>query len=483
MREQKSIYYQDGYLTVFLSLILSIMISLCLLLVLGARENTRRMEIECVTDIGMNNILAEYHRELMYRYDLFFIDTSYGSAYADYAQTEGHLLNYLRYNLGSEEIFLPFLYRNLLKLKVDSVEFTQVSAASDEGGAVLRRQAVEVMYQRYGVAYLQQLESWFNEIRECDLNTTDVLAKQQQACRELEEWNGSVITINGVEQTLQVENPVARACTFWEAGILNYVTEDMENLSTLQIPAGSRLSDRDLLRGTGMNAAVEFEDNWWQQLIFHEYIMAYTGHYSAERDGSFLQYQTEYIIAGQDNDLENLKSVVDAIFGIRAAANLLYLLSDAEKMEITELLAYGFATLLTVPELEPVFQIVLVLTWALAESLYDVSALLKGERVPLFKSAGDWHYSLEEILNFGGVTDDNNRDSGLAYEDYLRLFLMLQDKGTTTYRLMDIMEMDIRRTPGNQYFRLDGCIDSLTAVIEYSGKDGKTYTITRSYGY
>lgn len=483
MWERKDICYQDGYLTVFLSLVLSVMISLCLLLVLGARENTRRMEIECVTDIGLNNILAEYHRELMRRYDLFFIDTSYGSSYADYAQTEGHLFNYLKQNLGSEEIFLPFLYRNLLKLKVDSVELTQVSAASDEGGAVLRRQAVDVMYQRFGAAYLQQLQNWLEEIQEYELNTTDVLARQQQACRELETWNGSVITVNGVEQTLQVENPVAKACTFWEAGILNYVAEDIEKLSMQQIPSGSRLSDRDLLSGTGMNTAVEFEDNWWQQLIFHEYIMAYTGHYGAEREESFLQYQTEYIIAGQDNDLENLKSVVDAIFGIRAAANLLYLLSDEEKMEITELLAYGFATLLTVPELEPVFQIVLVLTWALAESLYDVSALLNGERVPLFKSAGDWHYSLEEVLSFGGVTDGDTGDSGLAYEDYLRLFLMLQDKRITTYRLMDIMEMDIRLTPGNQYFRMDGCIDSLTAVIEYSGKDGKTYSISRNYGY
>ena len=74
----------DGYLTVFLTLILSVMLSLCLLLVLGARENTRRMEIECVTDIGMNNILAEYHRELLQQYDLFFIDTSYGTANASY---------------------------------------------------------------------------------------------------------------------------------------------------------------------------------------------------------------------------------------------------------------------------------------------------------------------------------------------------------------------------------------------------------------
>ncbi|MCH5275603.1 MAG: hypothetical protein J1E65_07160 [Lachnospiraceae bacterium] len=475
--------YQDAYLTVFLSLILSVMISLCLLLVLGARENTRRMEIECVTDIGMNNVLAEYHRELLRQYDLFFIDTSYGSSYAHYVQTEGHLLEYLEKNMGSDDIFLPFLYRDPLKLKVDSVKLTQVSVASDDGGAVLRRQAVEVMYQRIGVAYLQQLQSWFSEIKAYKLDSTDVLTRQKQACRALEEWKGNAMTENGMEQTEPVENPVVGASAFWEAGILNYVTEEKEKLSTQAVPVNACLSNRELLVGTGMNPAVEFEDNWWQQLIFHEYIMAYTGHYGAEKEEGYLQYQTEYIIAGKDNDLENLKSVVNAIFGIRSAANLCYLLSDEEKMEAVELLAYGLAILIMLPEAKDVIKSILVLTWALAESLYDVSVLLKGERVPLLKSAESWHYSLEEILSFGGVTDGKKGESGLAYEDYLRLFLMLQDVQTTTCRLMDVMEMDIRQTPGNQYFRMDGCIDSLTAVIHYSGRDGKMYSINRSYGY
>lgn len=475
--------YRDGYLTVFLSLALSVMISLSLLLVLGARENSRRMAIECITDIGMNNILAEYHRELLNQYDLFFIDTSYGSAEADYEFTAGRLLWYIRKNLGKEGLFPEAVYREPLKLQVEEVIFTRVSAAADMGGAILRRQAVDVMRQNYGEVYLRQLESWLSDIREYDLHTTDVLAQQRQACAALEEWNGKVIFVDGREQILQVENPAASVCRFWEAGILNYTVEDIKTLSTLRIPEGSRLSERELLTGTGMGAGVEFEDNWWQQLIFHEYIMSRTGHYGAEKEGGFLKYQTEYLVAGQNNDLDNLKSVVNAIFSIRAAANLLYLLADTEKMEMTQMLAYGLATLLMLPELEPLFQAVLVFTWALVESVYDVSALLKGERVPLLKASGDWHYSLEEMLNLEDITGEEEKTGGLAYEDYLRLFLMLQEKEVTTCRLMDVMEMDIRMTEGNRYFRLDGCIDSLTAEIRYEGADGREYWITRSYGY
>ncbi|MDE5679690.1 MAG: hypothetical protein K2I01_04580, partial [Lachnospiraceae bacterium] len=113
MKKQRTIPRKEagGYLTVFLSLILSVMLSLCLTLVLGARENSRRMEIECVTDIGTDSILAEYHRELLRQYDLLFIDTSYGTANASYYQTAAHLQNYIAYNLGGEEIFLSALYR------------------------------------------------------------------------------------------------------------------------------------------------------------------------------------------------------------------------------------------------------------------------------------------------------------------------------------------------------------------------------------
>ena len=69
----------NGYLTVGLSLCLAVLLSLCLTLIDGVRRNGARLEIECITDIGMHSIMAEYHRELMRQYNLFAIDSSYGT--------------------------------------------------------------------------------------------------------------------------------------------------------------------------------------------------------------------------------------------------------------------------------------------------------------------------------------------------------------------------------------------------------------------
>ena len=61
---------KKGYLTVFLSLTITIMLSLILALLWSARIGAIRMKTECATDISMNSVLAEYNRALFEQYDL-----------------------------------------------------------------------------------------------------------------------------------------------------------------------------------------------------------------------------------------------------------------------------------------------------------------------------------------------------------------------------------------------------------------------------
>ena len=87
-----------GYLTVFLSLSITIILSLILALYQGARIGAMKMRTECVSDIAMNSVLAEYHRELQKKYDLLLVDTSYGGASPSIANTEEHLRYYVQGN-------------------------------------------------------------------------------------------------------------------------------------------------------------------------------------------------------------------------------------------------------------------------------------------------------------------------------------------------------------------------------------------------
>ena len=71
--------YEDGYLTIFLALSITVLLSLILVLLEGARINAIRMKTETAGNIAVRSVLGEFHRELLKQYDLYFIDTSYGS--------------------------------------------------------------------------------------------------------------------------------------------------------------------------------------------------------------------------------------------------------------------------------------------------------------------------------------------------------------------------------------------------------------------
>jgi len=60
-----------GYLTVYMTITLGVILTLCLTMIEGARRSAMRMEAELVTDTAMRSLLAEYNRELMRQYNIF----------------------------------------------------------------------------------------------------------------------------------------------------------------------------------------------------------------------------------------------------------------------------------------------------------------------------------------------------------------------------------------------------------------------------
>ena len=104
-----------GYLSVLAALVFPLVLALCLVLIEGCRQNTLKLESECVVDIGLNSVLAEYHREMLEQYNLFFIDTSYGTQQASYEQTEERLRMYIGKNIDHEDVFEGNLLNGLQK--------------------------------------------------------------------------------------------------------------------------------------------------------------------------------------------------------------------------------------------------------------------------------------------------------------------------------------------------------------------------------
>ena len=210
--------------------------------------------------------------------------------------------------------------------------------------------------------------------------------------------------------------------------------------------------------------------------------MRYMGHYGAESEEDALAYQIEYLVVGKENDLDNLRSVVNAIFAMREAANISYLMTDQKKTMAAEALGLVLATAMMIPEAAGVVKLILLYGWAFAESIYDMKCLMNGGRVPLIKTSKTWHYDLDQALKLENDNQETDTE-GLSYEDYLRIFMMLQKREVLTARAMNMVEADIRQTPGNQAFRMDGCLDYVEACVKFKSAYGYTCEITRYKGY
>ena len=83
----------------------------------------------------------------------------------------------------------------------------------------------------------------------------------------------------------------------------------------------------------------------------------------------------------------------------------------------------------------------------------------------------------------GKTEEQEDTGSGLSYEDYLRIFMMCMDRDVLTARAMNMVEADIRLTPGNGAFRLDGCYAGLEAYMEIGSGYGFDFQATREKFY
>ena len=477
-----------AYLTVYLALCLTLVLSLCLTLIEGARRNGARLETEIAAEVSVQSVLAEYHRELFYQYNIFAVDSSYGTALPGKMNTERRLQYYLEKNLDLQDVFLGSLfYRDFLALSPEKASLTKVSVLTDGNGAVFRKCAADAVRDDVGLNLLTELQGWLQVIEVNGLEERNVEAEMDSLESEIQEYDGKEIDIGEEEPyILHVVNPVRILQEQRRKGILKLVLEEDSTLSENAIRAEGLILDR-MSRGQVNRGNIAVDEltegeQLLERFFFQEYLLDYMGHYGEEDDKDALRYQIEYLIAEEESDVENLRSTLKRICVVREAANALYLFSDPDKRGVAEFAAGLVCDLAMVPELSPVLEAAILLGWAYGESIHDMKVLLGGGRVPMMKDSETWHYGLEGALS-GKSDEQEDTENGLSYEDYLRIFMMCTDIDKLTARAMNMVEADIRLTPGNGKFRLDGCYAGLEAHMEIKSGYGFGFEVIRQKSY
>ena len=472
-----------GYITVFLSLTLTLLLSLVLTVIEGARISAIRMKFECVADIAMNSVLAEYHRELLKQYDLLFVDTSYGKS-PSIANTEVHLKTYIQKNLEGNAGSGFIRNRDFLNMWAEEADIIEYSIASDEEGGVLKRQVTDYMDDYPVGALLDKLTGHKSQVDSLELETRDLAGERESREAEIEEIGLPVQEVEeGVFEEVPLNNPADIANASRSIGVLNLVIDDIGSISTVKISPEQYISHRSLMRGSGICGEAVQVGGAPNDLVYLAYLFEKCGYYGKQKENSLLQYQIEYLIAGQDTDWQNLEQVTRRLLRWREVSNFIYLLSDGAKVAEAEAMALALTAVMLNPELAEPVKYTILFAWAYVESLQDIKDLLGGGKVPLMKTAGDWKTGIDSIMDVKGSLKDTEGGSGLSYKEYLEIMLFMTGDHDRTFRSMDLMEMDIRKTPGNSGFRMDGCFDTYRARLAVSSGFGYRYEMERLYGF
>lgn len=485
---------QDGYLTVFLALSLTVVLSLFLTLIEAARMNAVRMQIECACNIASDSVLAEFSRELYERYDLLFIDTSYGSGKPSLHNTENHFKSYLDGNFRREGGIGSL--RDFTFLTADNVNIRKTRFVADSGCRALREQVYAYMSADPAGAVtaplLVQADRFHGfELRGPQLerqrvdNILQLNSALERSGRETD--SATVPDPSDVKESNDGQTMLRSMASFTNTPLLRQVLGSNTKVSSKTVRSGTLFSHRAYHTGNGLRAEDSHRYSQADDLLFDEYLYAKCGDMVTQRDESALKYELEYIVAGKDKDSQNLEKTARRILLARYASNYACLSSDRGRCAQAGAVAGAIAVILMNPELKPLCRTALLLAWSYLESIRDLQILFSGGGVPLIKKPSGWNTKLSDMLHPWSMksrtvtTSPSLQNPG--YEDYLRAILYLEGSQTKNRRFLDLCEMNIRMSKGNEQFRIDWCMDTFAYTAGADSTFGYHFTKKRTVGY
>ena len=469
-----------GTITVFLSLILMMVLSLIAAVIESAAYSAARMKTEMAMDMGLDSLLAEYSRELLDRYDLYFIDTSYGSGSPSVSDTGEHLRTYMEYNLDPARGRLIFGSVDFTGLKLDEVNITDVSYASDNVGRVFKRQAIQAVKNMYGAALIEgvvrKTENSYSSYKQSGIEEEKPDERQLEIERKLD----------GIDY--RVPECPATPVFDEKPGILDMIMSDAA-VSDRHIDVSQLASHRTLNKGSGMRKPKEDPDSFANEILFGEYLVEKCLMYGRdtlnEKQGP-AAYEIEYILNGENTDTANLRKTVEKLLLVRYAADTMFIFNDGKRREEVQTVLEVIGAFLGIPkEAADAAADLVLLAWAFGESVSDVKRLMADERVPLIKTDADWKMPLAGLFMLrASAHATGEKGQGLSYKDYMRIFLMLENKNEKVMRAMDVIELNLRFAgKGNEYFRIDGCAEYIDASAIVMARGRYKLSIKRNISY
>ena len=164
-----------------------------------------------------------------------------------------------------------------------------------------------------------------------------------------------------------------------------------------------------------------------------------------------LDYGLEYVVAGKGSDEDNLKSVLNRILLIRTVVNTAALYQDKAKKAEAQAAAVAVVGFTGLQPLITLTKTMILITWAIVESLVDIAGLLQQKEVPLWKKPSQITTDFLQVfqINRNAIVGRASKlkkqgKHSFGYQQYLLLFLASTAQDIRLYRVMDLIQQNMR---------------------------------------
>ena len=477
-KEGTMIKEEKGQLTIFFSLLLLSILLLGLTAIEGVRIAEAKTKVQRSLISAQESILADYNTELSKRYHILFFDRTYNKRGEE--EVEKRIEDYMDYQLNPSQ-FLTKKALGLYDCSVELARYENDTTIMENHCKSLRHEIREYMKYREPKELLKALGDTVSKAAGNEGAREDAAAQVDESKAELEnqENNQEESEDQGeATPTEQVEDPRDSIRSIISGGILNFVMKDVSKISTDKFDK-SKLPSHNITEVEEQDSDAKFDeiedlqgmlkdsattsmaDKVQTEGLGVEYALLHFSHATSKEklEPTKLKYEVEYLIAGKNSDMANIKSVVNKITLLRFGMNFAYILTDSAKRAEALGLATAIAGATANPAIVKVVQYLILSAWSYAESLVEVRELLKGGRVPVVKNMENWNLSLSGLSNLSSNSSVKKYKVGLSYQDYLRVFLLAttnQDK--KYYRMLDLMDMNVKQT--NEKFAIENSVFS-----------------------
>lgn len=468
-----------GSITIFAALSFMLIASFLFALLEAGRAYLLDSYADMCSELALESVCAEYQPGIWEEYQLLCLDGAYGGTEFDMDYVTAVLGARVRRNLKHKGAGA-----RIMEMELDMAEPVSYQLLTDADGAVFLNCISEYMKENLPTEIAQTIYERYKKSQEIEnsqqtqgsvegAQNAIAEAKQQQADAQnaaqgtSQNLGTNVAQGNATEPETVTENPLEVVLALKQNLLLGLVISDVGAISTKQLASVERIEQRSLRKGCVQQVQAT---DWYDKVLALEYLDSHFSDYLNPATAHALAYEMEYILCGKDTDKGNLEGTVGRLLLVREAANVTHILGDVSKRSAASGMAISLAGFTGNPAIIKVVEIGIVAAWAYVESLLDIRALLAGERIALIKTQAQWMTqlgSLSQALSGGAA---RNCENGLSYQEYVKGFLFTQNTRKLAYRMMDVMEQNIRLVAAYRNCRMDHMICQIDYNFLYSSE-------------